>query len=55
MRYMIAHEVAVRQEATVLVLAVPLGLFLAPSPPWYVVMIGVLLHCACHRIVKYGD
>lgn len=36
-------ERAVRQEAAVLVVAVPLGAFLAPSIGWYVAMIGVLL------------
>ena len=43
LRYTIAHEVAVRQEAIVLALAVLLGFFVAPSPAWYVAMIGVLL------------
>jgi diacylglycerol kinase (ATP) len=43
LRYTIAHEVPVRQEATVLAFAVLLGLFVAPSPAWYVAMIRVLL------------
>lgn len=43
LRYTIAHEAAVRQEVIVLALAVLLGLFVAPSPAWYVAMIGVLL------------
>ena len=43
LRYTIAHEAAVRQEVIVLALAVLLGFFVAPSPTWYVAMIGVLL------------
>src|SRR5262249_47334683 len=43
LRYTIAHEAAVRQEVIVLTLAVLLGFFVAPSPAWYVAMIGVLL------------
>jgi len=41
--YGIWREAALREEAIVLALALPLGLFLAPSPAWYVAMIGVLL------------
>jgi diacylglycerol kinase (ATP) len=41
--YGIRTEAAVREEAVVLVLALPLGFFLAPSLTWYVAMIGVLL------------
>lgn len=36
-------EAAIREEVVLLVLALPLGFFLAPSPVWYVAMIGVLL------------
>lgn len=36
-------ERAVRQEAAVLIVAVPFGLLLAPGVGWYVAMIGVLL------------
>jgi diacylglycerol kinase (ATP) len=36
-------EAAIREEAILLVLALPLGFFLAPSPGWYLAMIGVLL------------
>lgn len=36
-------EPALREEAILLAVAVPLGLFLAPSVAWYVAMIGVLL------------
>ena len=43
LRYTIAHEAAVREEAIVFVLAVPLGFLLAPSAAWYVAMIGALL------------
>ena len=43
LRYTIANETAVRQEAIVLGLAILLGAFLAPGPAWYVAMIGVLL------------
>ena len=36
-------ERAVRQETAVLVVAVPLGAWLAPGIGWYVAMIGVLI------------
>ena len=36
-------EAAVREEAILLVIALPLGLALAPSPGWYVAMIGAIL------------
>jgi diacylglycerol kinase (ATP) len=36
-------EAALREEILVLILAVPLALFLAPSIAWYVAMIGVIL------------
>lgn len=36
-------EAALREEILVLILAVPLALFLAPSIGWYVAMIGVIL------------
>jgi diacylglycerol kinase (ATP) len=41
--YGIRTEAAVREEAVVLVLALPLGFFLAPNLTWYVAMISVLL------------
>lgn len=37
------NERAVRQEMALLVLALPLGVFLAPGAAWYVAMIGSLL------------
>ena len=37
------HEAALREEVVVLLLALPLGLFIAPSAAWYVAMIGTLL------------
>jgi diacylglycerol kinase (ATP) len=40
--YGIRHEAALREEAIVLALALPLGLVVAPSPAWYVAMIGAL-------------
>ena len=36
-------EAAVREEVAALVLALPVGVFVAPSAAWYVAMIGVLL------------
>jgi diacylglycerol kinase (ATP) len=36
-------EPALRDEALVLAVAVPLGLVVAPSAVWYVAMIGVIL------------
>ena len=41
--YCLVHEAAVREEAVLLVIAVPLGIFLAPGVGWYVAMIGSLL------------
>jgi diacylglycerol kinase (ATP) len=43
LRYTVAHETAVRQEVIILVVAVPLGFFVAAGPAWYLAMIGVLL------------
>lgn len=37
------NEAAVREEMAVLLLALPLGAWLAPSAAWYVAMIGALL------------
>lgn len=39
----IKGEAAIREEAGALVLAVPVGVFAAPGPVWYVAMIAVLL------------
>jgi diacylglycerol kinase (ATP) len=36
-------EAAVREEAVVLAIAVPLGMAVAPNAAWYVAMIGVIL------------
>jgi len=41
--YGIRTEPAIREEVILLVVAVPLGYFIAPNPAWYVAMIGVLL------------
>lgn len=41
--YCLRYEAAVREEGTLLVIALPLGFFLAPSVAWYVGMIGALL------------
>lgn len=41
--YCLRTEAAVREEAILLVIAVPLGFFVAPSVGWYVAMIGSLL------------
>ena len=43
LRYTIAHETAVRQEASMLALAILLGFFVSPGPALYVAMIVVLL------------
>jgi diacylglycerol kinase (ATP) len=37
------REAAVREEIIALLLALPVGLWVAPSAAWYVAMIGVLL------------
>jgi diacylglycerol kinase (ATP) len=39
----IRTEAAVREEAIIFVIAVPLGIFVAPSFAWYVAMIAALL------------
>jgi diacylglycerol kinase (ATP) len=41
--YCLRHEPAVREEAILLAVAVPVGVFLAPDVAWYVAMIGSLL------------
>lgn len=41
--YGIRTEPAIREEAVAFVLALPIGLFVAPTLAWYVAMIGVLL------------
>ena len=41
--YCLRHEPAVREEAILLVAALPVGAFLAPGAAWYVAMIGSLL------------
>lgn len=43
LQYTIAHETAVRQEASMLALAILLGFFDLPGPALYVAMIVVLL------------
>jgi diacylglycerol kinase (ATP) len=39
----IRTEAAIREEAVLLVVALPIGLALAPSAAWYVAMIGAIL------------
>ena len=39
----LTHEAAVREEAVLLAIAVPLGFFIAPGVGWYVAMVGSLL------------
>jgi diacylglycerol kinase (ATP) len=39
----IKTEAAIREEAIAFVLAVPIGVFIAPSLAWYVAMIAALL------------
>jgi len=41
--YGFKSEAALREEAIALAVAVPLGLFIAPSAAWYVAMIGTLM------------
>lgn len=36
-------EAAIREEAIALAIALPAGFLIAPSPAWYVAMIGALL------------
>ena len=39
----IRTEAAIREEAIIFVIAVPLGIFVAPSFAWYIAMIAALL------------
>jgi diacylglycerol kinase (ATP) len=41
--YGIRNEPAIREEAVVFVLALPIGFFIAPNLVWYAAMIGALL------------
>jgi diacylglycerol kinase (ATP) len=41
--YCVRYEAAVREEAILLVIALPLGVLFAPSVGWYVAMIGSIL------------
>jgi diacylglycerol kinase (ATP) len=41
--YCVRYEAAVREEAILLLIALPLGLFLSPNVAWYVAMIGSVL------------
>lgn len=41
--YCLRYEAAVREEAILLLIAIPLGVFVAPSVGWYVAMVGSLL------------
>ena len=43
LRFAIVREAAVREEAILLAVALPLGIFVAPSAAWYVAMIAALL------------
>jgi diacylglycerol kinase (ATP) len=43
LRYGIANEAAIREEAILLVAGLVLGLVVAPSVGWYVIMVGALL------------
>jgi diacylglycerol kinase (ATP) len=43
LRYGVRHEAALREEAILLVVGIPLGFAVAPSVAWYVAMIGSLL------------
>ncbi len=42
-RYALRSEESFRQEATLFVVCLILGFFIAPSPGWYVAMIGSIL------------
>jgi diacylglycerol kinase (ATP) len=42
-RYGVANEAAIREEAVLLIAGLVLGLVIAPSVGWYVLMIGSLL------------
>jgi diacylglycerol kinase (ATP) len=52
--YGFRHEAAVREEAILLVVALPLGFWLAPSAAWYVAMIGCLLVLLSVELLNTG-
>src|SRR3977135_240522 len=45
-------EAALRQELVALVIAIPLGVFVAPNVGWYVAMIGVLILTICVELLN---
>jgi diacylglycerol kinase (ATP) len=45
-------EAALRQELVALVIAIPLGLVLAPSPGWYLAMVGILILAASVELLN---
>ena len=47
-------EAALREECAALVIAVPLGMLIAPSVAWYVAMIGVLLVVLAVELLNTG-
>jgi diacylglycerol kinase (ATP) len=48
------HEAALREEMAALAVALPAGLFIAPSVAWYVAMIGVLLAVMAVELLNTG-
>jgi diacylglycerol kinase (ATP) len=48
------NEAAFREEAIVLALALPLGWFIAPTPVWYLAMIGSILLLMAVELLNTG-
>ncbi len=48
------NEAAFRQEAIALALALPVGWFIAPSPVWYLAMIGSILVLMAVELLNTG-
>ncbi|MBZ0149873.1 MAG: diacylglycerol kinase [Pseudorhodoplanes sp.] len=53
-KFAFASEQAFRHEIFLLVLALPLGIWIAPSFAWYVAMIGVLLLVIAIELLNTG-
>jgi diacylglycerol kinase (ATP) len=45
-------EAALRQELALLVIAIPLGVFLAHDAGWYVAMVGILIMTICVELLN---
>lgn len=54
LRQALRSEAALREECAVLVVALPVGIVVAPNSGWYVAMIGVLLNILAVELLNTG-